>query len=650
MNSEKHRSQSKITLRSVIIGILLIPVACFWVSNSEMLTGVTEITSTALLIGAIFFLLILISLNFIIQRFIPRLAFTSSELLVIYIMVVMAMAINGIGMFGFLTPALLNPFWYATQENEWSEFHPHIPSWFAVQDSKAIKHFYEGDSSFLKYMNPWLTPFLTWTAFALVLLFMMLCLSAILRRRWMEQERLAFPIAAFPIEMTIRGGSISSFFKKKLLWIGFTVPAVLQSINTLHFMYPSVPYIQFIKAFDIGQFITDRPWNAVGYFAVSFYPTVIGLTYLFPIDVSFSCAFFYLVQKAELILASAMGLRGGGGVLSRFPSVGLEGAGAWIALGLVSLWIARKHLKDVLSKSFIPGRSHIDDSNEPMPYRWAVLGLAAGMLFMIYFTYMAGASLYLPFILFGIFFVYMITLSRIRAQTGGIWNFGPSNPPDMVVTFLGTRTLGHSNLTVLAYLMWFNLDYRCAVMPHQLEGFKIGREAKLNLRRLCCVILIALFLGTIVSYFNVLRIYYLNGADTPRINPWRVNMGKIPYIKLRNWLTYPQPPDYAGIVYVIGGAAMVSFLSFMSTRYVWWILHPVGYAYASTFGNMFLLWSGMLTCSIVKWIILRFGGVKAYRRWLPFFIGLLLGDYVIASIWSIIGTITGLPMYRVFPN
>ena len=233
MNSEKHRSESKITFRSVIIGILLIPVACFWVSNSEMLTGVTEITSTALLIGAIFFLIVLISLNFIIQRFIPRFAFTSSELLVIYIMVVMAMAINGIGMFGFLTPALLNPFWYATPENEWSEFHPYIPSWFALQDSKAIKYFYEGDSSFLKYMNPWLTPFLTWTVFALVLLFMMLCLSAILRRRWMEQERLAFPIAAFPIEMTIRGGSISSFFKKKLLWIGFTIPAVLQSINTL---------------------------------------------------------------------------------------------------------------------------------------------------------------------------------------------------------------------------------------------------------------------------------------------------------------------------------------------------------------------------------------------------------------------------------
>lgn len=650
MNSEKNKSQNRITIRSVIIGILLIPAACFWVSNSEMLTGVTEITSTALLIGAIFFLLVLIFLNFIIQKLAPRFTFTSSELLVIYIIVALAMAINGIGMFGFLTPALLNSFWYATEENEWSEFHPHIPSWFVIQDSKAITYFYEGDSSFLKYMNVWLTPFLTWTAFVFILLFMMLCIGVILRRRWVEQERLSFPIAAFPIEMTLRGGTISAFFKKKLLWIGFGIPAILQSINTLHFIYPSVPYIQFIKAFDLGRFITERPWRAVGYFPVSLYPTVIGLTYLFPIDVSFSCAFFYLFQKAELIFASALGLRGGGGVLSRFPSVGLEGAGAWIALALVSLWMARRHLWQVLIKTVAPSRSSLDDSGEPMPYRWAVLGLVVGMFFMVYFTYAAGASIYLPFMLFGIFFVYMITISRIRAQTGGIWNFGPTNPPDVMVTTLGTRALGPRNLTILSYLMWFNLDYRCAVMPHQMESLKIGREAKLNLRRLCYVILIALFIGIVVSYLNVLRIYYLNGADTPRVNPWRVNMGKIPYRKLHNWLSYPQSPDYTGIVYILGGAAMVLFLTFMSTRYTWWILHPVGYAYATTPGNMYLLWSGMLACTITKWIILRFGGVKKYRQALPFFIGLLLGDYVVASIWSIIGTIIGIPLYRVFPN
>jgi len=187
-------------------------------------------------------------------------------------------------------------------------------------------------------------------------------------------------------------------------------------------------------------------------------------------------------------------------------------------------------------------------------------------------------------------------------------------------------------------------------MPHQMESIKIGKEAGLNLRGMFYVLLLATFLGIVISFLNVLRIYYMNGADTPRINPWRVDMGKIPYNMLHNWLNYPQTPDYTGLVYVLGGAAMVSFLTFMSTRYIWWILHPVGYAYASTGGNMFLLWSGMLTCSIIKLIILRFGGVKRYRQGLPFFIGLLLGDYTIASIWSIIGTITGVPMYRVFPN
>ncbi|MDQ1327619.1 MAG: hypothetical protein QG641_902 [Candidatus Poribacteria bacterium] len=615
-----------------------------------MLTGVTEITSTALVIGAIFFLIILIFLNFLIQKISPKLTLSSSELMVIYVMVVMAMAINGIGMFGFLTPALLNPFWYATQENEWADFQPNIPSWFVPQDTKAIREFYEGDSSFLRHINAWVTPFIVWTMFVMVLLFMTLCLGAILRRRWMEQERLSFPIAMFPIEMTIRGGSISAFFKKRLLWIGFFIPATLQSINTLHFIYPSLPYFGFIKAFDIGEFFTERPWNSVGYFAVSFYPTVIGLTYLFPVDVSFSCAFFYIVQKAELILTSQFGLRGGGGILSRFPSVGLEGAGAWIALTIASFWMARRHLKDVFFKAFLPGRTNIDDSNEPMPYRWAVIGLIAGWLFMICFSLIAGASLYVPIILFGIFFAYMITISRIRAQTGGIWNFGPDNPSEMTVTIVGSKHLGPSNLTIISYLMWFSLDTRCAVMPHQMESMKIGKDAGLNLRGMFYVLLLATFLGIVISFLNVLRIYYMNGADTPRINPWRVDMGKIPYNMLHNWLNYPQSPDYTGLVYVLGGAVMVSFLTFMSTRYIWWILHPVGYAYASTGGNMFLLWSGMLTCSIVKLIILRFGGVKRYRQGLPFFIGLLLGDYTIASIWSIIGTITGVPMYRVFPN
>ena len=58
----------KATRRSIIIGLLLIPLSSFWISNSEMVTGVTEITSTSLLIGAVFVLFILVLGNVLLEK------------------------------------------------------------------------------------------------------------------------------------------------------------------------------------------------------------------------------------------------------------------------------------------------------------------------------------------------------------------------------------------------------------------------------------------------------------------------------------------------------------------------------------------------------------------------------------------------------
>jgi hypothetical protein len=42
--------------------------------------------------------------------------------------------------------------------------------------------------------------------------------------------------------------------------------------------------------------------------------------------------------------------------------------------------------------------------------------------------------------------------------------------------------------------------------------------------------------------------------------------------------------------------------------------------------------------------------MAAYRRALPFYLGLILGDYVIASLWTFVGIALGIDMYRCFPN
>jgi hypothetical protein len=44
-------------------------------------------------------------------------------------------------------------------------------------------------------------------------------------------------------------------------------------------------------------------------------------------------------------------------------------------------------------------------------------------------------------------------------------------------------------------------------------------------------------------------------------------------------------------------------------------------------------------------VILKHGGIQAYRRTFPFFLGLVLGDFTIGGVWGIIGLITGEPTY-----
>ena len=52
---------------------------------------------------------------------------------------------------------------------------------------------------------------------------------------------------------------------------------------------------------------------------------------------------------------------------------------------------------------------------------------------------------------------------------------------------------------------------------------------------------------------------------------------------------------------------------------------------------------------LAKSLILRYGGVKMYREALPFFIGLVLGDYAISSLWALYFLATGHAGYRTFP-
>lgn len=51
---------------------------------------------------------------------------------------------------------------------------------------------------------------------------------------------------------------------------------------------------------------------------------------------------------------------------------------------------------------------------------------------------------------------------------------------------------------------------------------------------------------------------------------------------------------------------------------------------------------------IIKVLLLRYGGLRAYSTALPIFLGFILGDCVIGGIWSLVNMILGVPTFSVW--
>jgi hypothetical protein len=52
---------------------------------------------------------------------------------------------------------------------------------------------------------------------------------------------------------------------------------------------------------------------------------------------------------------------------------------------------------------------------------------------------------------------------------------------------------------------------------------------------------------------------------------------------------------------------------------------------------------------LLKMGVIRYGGMQIHRLARPFFIGLILGDYVSGRLWAIPGCVTGIQTYKVMP-
>ena len=134
---------------------------------------------------------------------------------------------------------------------------------------------------------------------------MLACLGVILRAQWAEHEALAFPLLRLPMELTEdmdrddKYGVFSHFLRNQLTWIGFSIAVFIQLQNGLNFYFPDVP--KFPLVMETGPYLSEPPWNQIGWTPIQMYPIAIGITFLLTSETSFSLWFFYWFVRYQLI-------------------------------------------------------------------------------------------------------------------------------------------------------------------------------------------------------------------------------------------------------------------------------------------------------------------------------------------------------------
>ncbi len=653
-----------VSWRSILLGLALIIVNSYWVTVVEVRWYTLDGTCLPLFITPVFILFVLCMLNLGLLRLAPRWALNRVELTIIYVMMVISCVLSGHDMLQNLFGSISHPYFFATPENEYQRlFFRYLPKFLLVRDKAALTDFYNGN------VNPWTSglwlawvlPLALWGIFLCVLFAMMLAATTLLRRAWTQNEKLVFPLIQLPVAMTA-GAEGRGIFQARALWWGFAVAAGITLFNGMHVLYPQLPYLAAVKQYDIAPMFSSPPWNAIGYTPISMYPFAIGIAFFIPLDLSFSCWFFFVASKLFQVVGRVNGWDAPSN--AGFPFFPEQAAGAWIGLGMVTLFGARHYLKNAWLQ--VVGRAGEDEPGERRDYRIAMAVLAFGLVFLVLWSFLLNIKWWVAVIFFGIYLLLSITITRVRAELGTPHEIYYVNPHDILTKVFGTQAIGPQSLTSMATMYWFNRCMRCHPMPNMMESFKMAEYAKLNYRRMIAVIALTLVFGMFVAYWANLQVTYEAGASAKAIG-YKWWLGTESYGgRLQTLLQNPVPPPvsiepgYTGgawyrhlhfeltkVLYMLGGLVLVFAMKGARAASVAWPFHPAGYALAVSFA-MNYFWFAFFISWAIKSLIVRYGGMKFHNQAVPFFLGLILGDYVMGSIWAIIGPVLGVQTYKIF--
>ncbi|MCC6443043.1 MAG: hypothetical protein IT210_06240 [Armatimonadetes bacterium] len=628
-----------LTLRqaSVAIGIglfLIFPIALF-IRQSELVIGLYSSTGVppVPVFAALLFLTVL---RIFLRRYYPHLAPSRAQVLLIYVMLTLAGVLNSSFHVRAFLPHMVSLQYWGRNGGLLAPFARFFPSWYAPHDMGAIRDYYDGAKDGSIPWDVWLGPLFWWTLFWIAMCAGTLSLTLLVQRRWIRQEKLSFPLLAIPLAITSDNWSAygSPGNRKSLFCIGFAFAAVFNGLNILHGLYPSVPSIPF--AYTLTSFFPNRPWTHLGV-NVWFIPEAIGMGYFVPLEVLFSCWFFFILTRFAAVAGTAAGYDEPG-----FPFGQEQVAGGYLAMGLLLIWGLRRSLWEAFHFLF---RRAAPSDPEAASERWAWLGLLGSSIFILGFCYAAGMTLRLAVPYFAVVGLFVLVYARIRAEAGVPfhWIFPINQAHEMTLNAIGVPQIlnwGTRSFVIFYSMTWLSTHPIAEEQAaYQIDSLKVAEGSRIPRRILIVALLLAFAVGLWASYWVGLSAYYAMGTNTAGVHDssisgeYRARVAQWNYEQMGSRISSPPPRDSARLTAAAASLAFTLALALLRRHILGFPFHPLGFVLANGY---ILWWFSFLIAWFVKAIILRYGGLPLYRRGIPFFLGMTVGHLFLGGVcWPI---------------
>lgn len=615
-NNGLRTEQPGVTLRSVAFGLVLAVLVNTMITVAEFLLQASRMNLSHFPVA----LLSLYTIGVVVARF---MRFTTAELATVLAIGLVAAAVPTSGLMGFWLGLLATPHYFAAPENRWAEiYHPNIPGWFVPRDhNRAIEWLYNG----LPPGEPlplaeWLTPLFWWLSLIAALGLMTLCIAAILRKPWVEHERLPFPIAEVGITLARTNNvndRLPAIFHNTLFRVGFGIAFFIFAWNTIEFFNPGWPTIRLY--YDTLTLAQGFPW-----FALRFNLLTLGLCYFANTNVLMSVWAWFLIIGVQHMIFNRVGYTVGplGDDWSSVdPMAGWMGFGALTMLVLYGLWTSREHLRRVI-RAAVRGGPDNDDQRELLSFRVAVFGLIGAIVYIVAWLHAAGMAISMALVWLGATIVIFVGVARIVSETGLPYVRGPLTAQSFTAYALGQANYSSASITVLTFTYAFISQGKGLFMTPVMQAARLASEVR-SARKIAHAVVASLVLAIIFGIVITLYLGYKHGAFNFNNYPFS-RAGQSMLRHASKYINDPAPAAWDRMQFFGIGAGVMLLVSYLRAQFYWWPLHPIGLTVATTYATLnsvlmvFVAW-------LTKVIVLHIGGVQLYNRTKPLFLGLAVG-------------------------